>query len=101
MFAKRQIKAEITSSELINLCLPSVTRLQSPEYTPEHHHQHLHPIILIPFNAVIITVLCVSLCVLLGALVESADGATVVEGHVARGDGHVTKHQRHRQDHVI
>lgn len=49
--------------------------------------------IFILFNAVIITVLCVSLCVLLGALVELADGATVVEGHVSRGDGHVTKHQ--------
>lgn len=66
-----------------------------------HHYQHLHPIIIILFNAVIITVLCVSLCVLLGALVELADGATVVEGHVARGDGHVTEHQRHRKDHVI
>lgn len=38
---------------------------------------------------------------LLGALVELAHGSAVVEGHVAGGKGHVTKHQRHRQNHVI
>lgn len=37
----------------------------------------------------------------LGALVQSADSATVVEGHAAGGDGHMTKGQRHGEGHVI
>lgn len=38
---------------------------------------------------------------LLGTLVQSAHSATIVEGHAAGGDGHVTKHQRDGEDHVI
>lgn len=37
----------------------------------------------------------------LGALVQPAHGAAVVEGHAAGGEGHVSKHQGHGEDHVI
>ena len=61
-----------------------------------------------PETHIIIRIIAIFLCndwlllgVLLGALVQSTHGSTVVEGHVSCGDADVIEHQGNRQDHVI